>query len=151
MIDGANVKKGEEIDAKIKNLTERISKTTNEALIKLYENEIEKLLKEKGELKIDVTPQNYNNQELGTAYDKVMQILEHPIAIWKSDNIEEKRTVLYMYFNGGLAYNRDSGFGTPKTAVAINLIRSMHGDKKRLVEMPGVEPGSGKALLKTFR
>lgn len=90
LIDKTNVKKAEEIDVKINNLTARIARTGNEALINVYENEIKKLIDEKAELKLNVTPENYNEKELGTAFNKVMQILEHPIAIWKSDNIEEK-------------------------------------------------------------
>jgi hypothetical protein len=136
----------QEIGIASTNLSERVSMTKNEFIANALEEQIEKLAKERGDLKDKkaIEP-SYSNELLGTAYDSVIQALKEPVLLWNSGNFEVRRTILYMYFQERLSYNRESGFGTPKLACAINLIHSMSGSKTHLVEMPGVEPGSGKA------
>ena len=147
-VDESRIK---EIDSAITKLSERASKTNNEIVAAEYEKQIEKLAKERKELeskKADAP--EYNEKELGTAYDAVIKALKEPVLLWESDNFEERRTVLFMYFQERLPYNRELGFGTPKTALAVNLINSMSGSKKHLVEMPGIEPGSEETRLQKF-
>jgi len=147
-VDESRIK---EIDSAITKLSERVSRTNNEIVAAEYEKQIEKLAKErKGLESKKANASEYNEKELGTAYDAVIKILEEPVLVWNSDSFEERRTVLFMYFQERLPYNREFGFGTPKTAPAINLINSMKGPKNHLVEMPGIEPGSEETRLQRF-
>jgi len=140
-----------EIKREITNLSERISRTNSELVAGAFEEQVEKLVNERKNIEDKKANEpEYNEEQLGTAYDSVVKALKEPMLLWRSDNFEERRTVLYMYFQERLTYNRELGFGTPKTALAINLIRSMSGPKNQLVEMPGFEPGSEKYLISRF-
>lgn len=141
----------DDIDSEISNLSQRIGKTANEIVATELEKQIEKLAIKRKELESKQTNgPKYNDEKLGTAYDAVAKALEEPLLLWKSDNFEERRTILFMYFQEKLIYNHDTGFGTPQMSPAVSLIHSMAGSKNHLVEMPGVEPGSVKAFYKLF-
>ena len=62
--------------------------------------------------------------------------------MWKSDDYIDKRTILYMYFEGQLRYDYKMGFGTASLAYPVKLIGELGQAKMPLVEMSGSEPES---------
>ena len=52
----------------------------------------------------------------------------------------DKRTILLMYFNDQLQYDRNLGFGTLSSDYPINVIASIAGSKNLNVDDRGLEP-----------
>lgn len=132
------------IDEKIDTLVERISSASNETLISTYEEKVTKLSNRKTEIDEVLKTPKYTEAQFGTALNKVYNALENPISLWNSDNLEDKRTVLYMFFENGLDYRYKEGFGTANFSDGINLLRDSAEGKIPDVEMRGNEPRSEK-------
>lgn len=131
------------IDEQITNLADRVSTSTNQALITAYESNISKLAEEKEEITSENLKPQYTQEQFGTALDSVLQALENPLLLWKSDNMEDIRTVQYMYFDQPPRYDYEKGFGTVKYSDAIDLFSSFGSEKTPSVETEGIEPSSG--------
>jgi len=141
----------EQLEAKKKQFMDRIANTNNEALIREYEKEIEDILKRKQEIDENLPLKTYTPENIGTALNFVFKYLENPVVIWQSPNYKDKRLLLEMYFEEKLPYDLKEGFGTVSLAPLVKLLCMKEASKNHLVEMPGVEPGSGRAILKMFR
>ena len=120
----------------------RSGKAKDESVANLFENKLIGLMKEKAELEESLGQIHYTEDEFGTAYNKVFSTLKEPVKMWKSDNIETKRTILYMYFGKKPSYDYEKGFGTDTLSLPIRLMNDHGSSKNQLVEMPGVEPVS---------
>ena len=141
----------EGIDGEISNLAKRLGKITTDSVFNICEQQISELDNKKKEiLKEIVKPEIYTTEKFGTASEKVFFILKQPTTIWRNENLEIKRTILYMYFEKAPIYFYKKGFGTANLSLPISLMNEAKNPKTHLVEMPGVEPGSEKAPLKTF-
>jgi site-specific DNA recombinase len=128
------------IDDKIDMLVERISSASNQTLISTYEEKVTKLSNKKTEISEVLKIPKYTEEQFGTALNKVYNALENPISLWNSDNLEDKRTVLYMFFENGLSYRYKEGFGTANFSDGINLLRDSADGKIPDVEMRGSDP-----------
>ena len=84
----------------------------------------------------------YKTQDFPKALRLVFSYLEHPLNHWKSPEFIEQRTLLNVYFNKGVSYNKFSGFGTPKLPLVLEVLTQSNTSKINMVEMPGVKPGS---------
>ena len=102
------------------------------------------------EIKVQSTRALFSEKDFGTACKTVLDTLERPLVMWKRDNIENRKNILYMYFEKSLPYYYGKGFGTAELTLPIKLINTFPDPKNNLVEMPGVEPGSEKTHSKTF-
>lgn len=131
---------------KIDALTERVAETNNPSLIQTYEAKITKLSAEKAELESNYAKPQYTDEQFGTSLKKVCDVLENPMQLWNSDQLEDRRTMLYMFFENGLQYDYKRGFGTAELAESINLLRDTATQKIEHVEMPGSEPGSAATI-----
>ena len=56
--------------------------------------------------------------------------------------VEDKRTILFMYFEAKLRYNHERGFRTNQLGRNIKLITNIGDPKSPDVEMEGCEPSS---------
>ncbi len=124
-----------EIEQKIKSYMERISKATDDAIISLYEEEIKKLIEQKKQLELQTTGNPYNDISFGTALEKVFGVIKNPMDMWLGDDYNDKRTIVFMYFEEKLRYDYFSGFGTTSLAYPINLITQKPPVKEASVEM----------------
>lgn len=129
-----------ELDESINVFLERISKTSNTNLIETYEEKVEKLSEEKKSLSADKKIITYDKQLFDKCLDRVNHVLENPLDLWKSDNYEDKRTVLYMYFDGKLRFDYKEGLRTANYSEPIKLFSSFGTEKVPHVEMRGCEP-----------
>ena len=128
------------LDGLITNLTARVARTSDETLVENYEKELKSLMAKKTELEVKDKGQRYTDEQFGTASRRVMETLKDPLAMWNSDEYEDKRIIADMYFDERPKYDYRSGFGTASLALPIAIIRDCEGEKERLVEMGGVEP-----------
>lgn len=137
----AEEEKLEDIEGKIKKLYERIEKAKSETLIQGYEVRIEQMEEEKKQVKKAMrkfkTPIDFE-----TALDKVMEFVEDPAKMWQTKDLTKQRVVLKLVFNEKLLYLRDFGFETASLSLPFALSGMAGVSKSKMVEMPGVEPGS---------
>jgi site-specific DNA recombinase len=138
----SNKKELANLDSQVESLVTRVSTTKTAELVAAYEDQIGKLILKKAQLSDSVIPPAYTSEEFGTQLNVVLKTLENPLLLWRGESVEDKRTILYMYFENGLDYTYKKGFGTPKYSEAINLFRDLDAQKITDVEMPGNEPGS---------
>ena len=131
----------EGIEEKIKNLYDRIEQTKSETLVKGYEERIEQLTEEKRQVKKVVrkfkTPINFE-----TALDKVMEFVEDPAKMWQTKDLTKQRLTLKLVFSEKLLYLRDFGFETASLSLPFAISGMAGVSKSKMVEMPGIEPGS---------
>ncbi len=128
----------EEADAAIQSYLIRIRKTKDEDLVAMYEEEIKKLNKKKQQGEAVLGKQKYTSEEFGTASERVFNILKDPVTMWKSKEYNDKRTILFMYFEEQLRYDYKLGFGTEGLAYPIKLINELGQAKKPSVDTPEI-------------
>lgn len=131
-----------DLNIKIDNLTQRISETSNKALVEHYETELEKLLKQKAAVETAGNVRMYKTQDFPKALRLVFSYVEHPLNHWYSPAIIEQRALLHTYFNKGVSYDKFNRFGTPKLPLILEVLTQSNNSKITMVEMPGVKPGS---------
>ncbi|HLD01952.1 MAG TPA: recombinase family protein [Patescibacteria group bacterium] len=124
-----------EVDGEIEDWLIRIRKCKDEELIETYEDEVKKLKTKKKQLEQDLGKELYAKADFGTASEKVFNTLKDPMSMWKSDDYNDKRTILFMYFEGQLRYDYKLGFGTAGLAYPIKLISEIGQAKTASVEM----------------
>ena len=76
----------------------------------------------KGEIEKKLRQDNYTDKDFGTASKKVFDTLKNPMEMWQSDEYNDKRTILFMYFEDKLRYDYFQGFGTATLAYPLALI-----------------------------
>ncbi len=131
-----------QLTSKIDGYLARIPKVSDEDLLETYEEEIKKLKANRKEKEIQLGKQQYTPEEFGTATNKVFSILKDPMSMWKSDDYNDKKTILSMYFDEQLEYDYERGFGTASLAYPVRLINEFGQAKNTSVEMSGSEPES---------
>lgn len=127
------------VNNEIDRYVERVGKTKDEILVAVYEAKIKKLEKKKEELEKQLPRNPYTDQSFGTALEKVFGAIKNPVSIWQSDDYNDKRTILFMYFEDQLRYNYETGFGTATLAYPIELINKNPAVKRGSVEMSSSE------------
>ena len=135
-----------EIDEEITSYLKRVPKTKDENLISMYEGEILGLRKKKVQIENNLKKHQYTKEEFGTASDKILSTIKDPMAMWKSDVYNDKRTIFFMYFEDKLRYDYEKGFGTASYTPILRLINEVgeaqNTPQKSSVEMSGSEPES---------
>jgi len=126
-----------------------LRKTNDDELRVLYESEIKKLRKQQVEIEKNLGKQQYTSEQFGTATEKVFNTLKKPVSMWKSPDYNDKRTILFMYFEDQLRYDYKMGFGTEGLAYPIKLMADIESAKNGSVEMSGSDPESENYFLKT--
>lgn len=135
--------KRRDVEKSISSLVEKISAAKSNALVVAYENKIEELSEQLEDLG-DNQPTNtkFNKKGLNKCWSQVEEQLKNPLLLWNSDKHDNKRTVLHMYFNNGLSWHYENGFGAVKISDEIKLLQSMDTGNLEDVEMAGIEPAS---------
>ena len=129
-----------ELEEEIEAVSNRISKTTSEIVIKQYEKQIEKLateledLEDETETKYDYTIPNR------TSTDEVIQALKSPYVVWKNYKVHQKQRFFNFIFEQNLAYDKIQGYRTPNYVIPIRVFEEISTSKPVDVEMAGIEP-----------
>lgn len=130
------------LKSKIDTYIDLIVKTSNEILRTQYENKVIELEKELQRINTKAQPQKYSQEEFETASEIVFNTLRNPVMMWRQENIESQRSIIYMFFNEKIKYDRKKGFGTATLTLPVKLSQQNNISKSNIVEMPGIEPGS---------
>lgn len=134
-----------QIDKEIDTLCERLGEIKSVTLIKKIESRVDQLEAQKKSLNVKKLDQHESEKMFGTALALACAFIRNPADLWHSDVFDDKRTVLNLAFTGILPYDKESGFGTVTFALPFELFRACEDEKSKMVEMPGIEPGSNVA------
>lgn len=140
--DKARVHQIKNIDKEIDALCDRLAHIKSPVLIRKLESRVDQLESEKRLLGAKKKGGDDPRHSFGTAVTAACNFLQNPVALWNSDNFDDKRTVLNLAFVGILPYDRESGFGTTTFSLLFELSGLSKSEKTKMVEMPGIEPGS---------
>jgi len=124
-------------------ILDRYSKTSDDSIAESLEVKIKSLKVEKNNLESNLKKdpkEFYTAEKLGTAFDQVSEILQNPLTVWKSENVETRGTIINMYFEELPSYDLEAGFGTTTFSYPIRVLQGFESGKNQLVEMRGVEP-----------
>ena len=141
----------ENIKKEIDDLAKIAGKTPDDIVRGVYEGKIKELVKKKDGLGKQLKGNKYTSEQFGTATDKVFNTLKKPMEMWKSDDYNDKRTILFMYFEDKLTYDYKLGFGTASLAYPVELINEVGASKNSRVEMSGCDPESKKLIKKLLQ
>jgi site-specific DNA recombinase len=131
-----------EIDKSIDLYLDRLNKTTSDEVIKVYEEKITGLKKQKTILEDSLGKRQHAPVSFETALDVVCEFVKSPIKLWGSDDFADKKLVHRLVFEASVSYTHGFGFETAKISLPFEVFRLIGASNSRLVEMPGVKPGS---------
>ena len=129
-----------EIDKKVDNFVNKIEKTENDTLVKVYENKIDIWEKEKKSILGKLSSFKKHPVSFGTALERVLNFIKNPYSIWSKDSLNDKRLVLKLIFAEDLSYDQKNGFGTAYLSPIIRTFEGIGVSNSLSVEMAGIEP-----------
>lgn len=125
----------DEIRSKMRLFLDRIGKTTNEAMIRTYENEIEKLGSEEKIIENQLLLLQTRRPEFRTALEQTFEFLKNPYVYWKKDDLASKHLVLKLVFSDNLTYKRGEGFRTAHLALPLRVFELSALDNSSIVDI----------------
>ena len=113
------------IEQEIERLVDRIVDSNSQTAIKAYEARIAKLEKAKhlAAERLDVGTRP--TRSFDEMFELALAFLANHSKLWTSECLEDKRTVLKLTFAERLAYSRNNGFRTPKTALPFKMLEDV--------------------------
>lgn len=130
------------LESEIDDFMERAIKTSAPAMVERYELKAPQLIEEKKLLESKVESNEEFDIKFGTAVNEVLDILKNPVNKWDSEDLEEKKLVIKLVFDGDPTYKQNCGFGTAELSCVIRLFERISATNSLDVEMGGVEPPS---------
>tara|TARA_Y100000310_G_scaffold123562_2_gene122315 strand:- start:13517 stop:15046 length:1530 start_codon:yes stop_codon:yes gene_type:complete len=138
-----------EVELEIKQCIEKIKLSSSTTVLHALEREIEELESKKLRYGESIQEDEMRDYDFDDALNRVFGFLSDPLKRWKEGDLRQKQLVLRMVFDKSLVYDREEGYCTtekelkithPMQICCIQELDEM--EVKRLVEMPGIEPGS---------
>jgi DNA invertase Pin-like site-specific DNA recombinase len=124
----------------ISKLTKRATTASNEAVIRVYEREIEELSNKEMVLRDKITSLTRPKVDFETALNSVFDFLKNPYSKWINGDLTTKRLFLKIVFENKIRYNKENGFETAELALPLRVFEQVITSKSQGVEMGGVEP-----------
>ena len=111
-----------QIERQITGLLDRIVDATHASVIRAYEARVAEMEQQK--LIVAETLDNLGApaRSFDELFELAMGFLANPCRLWDSGQLTLKRTVLRLAFADRIAYCRNSGLRTPKTALPFKLL-----------------------------
>jgi len=129
----------QELQQKIRQITEMIFKAKSENLKRMYEDQLEQMAKEFEELEEGSIANIDLSVPYRTANEKALKMLKSPYKIWTSLDLIEKRKFFYFIFEEKLPYDIKGGYRTDKIPTAVRLFEDFAVAKPHDVEMGEIE------------
>lgn len=118
------------IEKQVDALLLRIMDATNQSVVRAYESKIGELERNKHKLQDQLAICTAPNGTFDDMLEFSLKFLASPWKLWESGQINLRRTVLRLAFTERLAYHRNEGPRTPKTALVFKALR---GDLDRKI------------------
>ena len=129
-----------QIDRKVEQLVERLLTAESDTVIRVYETQIGKLESEKHVLNEKIAKCGTPLDTYDDSFRTAMDFLANPWNLWKSDRMEDKRTVLKLAFEGNLIYCRKEGLRTPELSMPFKALDGFLGSESEMAHPIGFEP-----------
>ena len=121
-------------------LMQRLTKTTDDKVVIIYENKLSELAEKEAVLKHSIKSFETHRPNIETALDIVFDFLKNPLVQWQKGDIHRKRLVLRLVFEEPLAYNKESGFETATLSLPLRVFCLPEAQNTCLVEVAGMSP-----------
>ena len=131
-----------QIDRQITGLLDRVVEATNASVVRAYETRIAELEQRKLVLAETLDQLGAPARSFGELFELAMGFLRNPCKLWDSGQLTLKRTVLRLAFAERIAYCRNSGLRTPKTALPFKLLDGLSCRNFGMARPEGVEPST---------
>ena len=134
-------KEREEAAQAVSNLAGLLARTTDLALIKIYENQIKEQERSRQMLaaQIEQFADNIDTSH-DAALGTVLDFLGNPLAVWKDGDLDNKRLVLKLAFAKRVPFDPETGLGTAVTSLPFMVFQALDGQKDKMVDTTGIEP-----------
>ncbi|GAB5471293.1 MAG: hypothetical protein Kilf2KO_43230 [Rhodospirillales bacterium] len=126
-------------ESKVDQMVERIVDATNPRVIAAFEKRIDEMERQKLVLQEKMLQIGKPRRTFDEMFELSMRFLSNPCKIWNSGRIEAQRLVLKLVFLEHLAYCRNEGFRTPKTAFPFNVLGGFSEESCKMVLPEGIE------------
>ncbi len=110
------------IEKQVDALLLRIMDATNQSVVRAYESKIGELEHSKHKLQDKLAIRTAPNGTFDDMLELSLKFLANPWKLWESGQITLRRTVLRLAFSERLAYHRNEGPRTPKTALVFKVL-----------------------------
>ncbi len=121
-----------QIDRKVEQLVERLLSADSDTVIRVYETQIGKLESEKHILAEKIAKCGTPLDTYDDSFRTAMGFLANPWNLWKSERMEDKRTVLKLAFDGNLTLCRKEGLRTPQIALPFKALAGISDDEEEM-------------------
>ena len=122
------------LEADLKGLADKLAKSHSDIVSQTLEERIEELSHERARI-LDEIETTTELPDFGTAFERVRHILRNPLHIWESGDVVKRRLVVRLAFNGSLAYDRKTGFGTTELSLPYLISGRIANGKSGLVDI----------------
>ena len=135
------------LETQIESLLDRIVESNSATVIAAYEKRIEKLEREKLVLEDRVQSGPRSAHSFEDMFERALAFLSSPWKIWKTGNLNMRRTVLRLAFMERMQYCRKKGFRTPQKSIVFKALEGLKHPESEMVrsrrlELPPVLPDS---------
>jgi site-specific DNA recombinase len=114
----------EEIQGKIYVLTDRISRTTSESLIEIYEKQLNLLHYEQKALESNSVHED-TMEDFGTALNEVLGFFRSPYEYYRSGDVYDKRLAFELMFTEKIPFHHEEGFGTANYSDVVKVFQQI--------------------------
>ena len=127
-------------EKKISLLLDRVMASESPAVINRYEQEIEKLEREKLVLAEKTARCGTALPDYDESFRTAFEFLANPYDLWKNGTYEDKAIVLKLTLDTHLEYDWNDGVRTPHLSLPFKVLRANSDREKTLAERVGFEP-----------
>lgn len=128
----------------IKALVMQMAKAKSDSVLEAIQEQIDEFSKKEKVYSGRMYDINKINLNFGTALDLVFQILKNPYAEWQKGDLDHRRLLLGMIFDGEIPYDRKNAFGTAKLHLPSKVFYTFSDINSLGVEVAGIEPACKK-------
>ncbi len=135
------------LETQITGLLDRIVESNSSTVITAYEKRIQSLESDKMLLKVKIAMRATPRTPFEVLLRTALHFLASPLKLWRSDKIQDKKTVLKLTFAKRLAYARQGGFRTAEPSLPFQIIQGLKDQREvnfnsdsMLAEREGFEP-----------
>ena len=139
-----------EVDKRIGELIETISKASSELVIRSLETKIEELMHTKEQILAHRHESSSQAEvNVGTLLEQVGQLLKNPLLVWQIGDTKIRHLLAQIAFSGIVVYYRETGFGTPDLSLPYRFFGTLAGRESGLVDPSVVFSNPEQAYLST--
>ena len=131
-----------DVEAKIERMVTRCMETTNQTLLRPYEERITDYEMEKVKQSEQLEKTRRPASTFERTFRTALAFFVNPLILWEKGAFEHKRMVLKTMFADRLAYDREKGFGTANLSLPFKLLQDIQSQECKMVGRAGLEPAT---------